>query len=325
MAKKNVTIRYLKAEFITSSIKEQKRSLSALLVDAFASSSFQTAQSRLMSVQDVNNTYLLIPEYTSNAEKDIYGLIVELSDVMNPILSIKSLKESTIKIEELYKEIEADGHDSQAIKNICYFFISKNNVVIQSVKSLTSKDFSLYLNWLVERYLKEDVAVVLKTPINNQNGVMKQIREISIADVQMMIQRKRVADSVAESSHSHDLAITKRGLIKSILSMMREEGQLPDYIPDELIKVSLKLTVDQRKWQKHKDEEKVQEALEVNCRHIAEDVVVKLQDGSTVTAAELHFKKTFPLEHTPGNYPNATELMEKMQAYLKEVLYGYAY
>lgn len=319
MAKKNITIKLLKAEFISPSIKKQTKKLSDLLIESFESGFFNTAEKRLFELKDIYNNYLLIPTYSLHDKNDIFGSLVELSDLKNPLLSMKSLKEKTIDIESLYKEIEEEDKDSQVIKNICFFYIGGNNIVLQSNKHLTSKDFNLYLNWILKKIISTDISVILRTPINDQKYILKQIKEIMISDADLVLQSKILKSKNGKGTSVSDLNITNRGLINTIISLIKEEGELPEYIPDELVKVSLRLTVDQRKWQKHKDEDKVRQALEVNCRNIPEDIVIKLQDGSTVTATELQYKRTISIDHTLSGVPDSTQLLDNMYAFFKEV------
>lgn len=319
MPKKNVTIKLLKAEFISSSIKKQTMKLSDLLKESFESGHLNTVKNRLFELGEESNNYFLIPEYILHNKNDLFGSLVELSDLKNPLLNIESLNEKTIHIESLYKEIEQEGGDSQVIKNICFFYISGNNIVLQSNKHLTSKDFNLYLSWLLKKLISNDISVILRTPINDQKYMLKQIKEIMISDAGLVLQSKTLKNKDEKGFSVSDLNITSRGLIKTIMSFIKEEGALPEYIPDELVKVSLKLTVDQRKWQKHSNDDKVKQALEVNCRNIPDDIVIKLQDGSTVTATELQYKRTVSIEHTLSGVPDSTQLLNYMYEFYKEV------
>jgi len=320
LKKKNIVIKYFQAEILVASLKEPSASLNDLLVESLESLEMKTAEKRLMEEVELPNNYILIPEHTKLSDKSIYGSLVELSDIKNPLITIRSLKNKSIKIEALFKEMEQQGLDSQSIKTVCYFYINKNNLILQSTKNLTQKDFSTYINWIINKHIPNKYTVLLKTPImSGKRKILGEIKEIQIADAQMLLHEKRTAEYVAEKSDTSDYSISNRSLISRILSYAKEEGALPDYIPEDVVKVSLKLTVDNRKWQKHPDEEKIRKTLEVNCRNIPDDVVVKLQDGSTITASELHCKKTISINHTLSGLPDNKVLLEEFQRYLGEV------
>lgn len=328
MAKKQVKIRYLKAEFVSSSLQQLPSSLSKVIIQAFSSDRFNSVEKRLKPENDLGSSYLLIPQYNSTSTSEIWGSIIELSDLKSPILSGKNLKDPQVNIDELFQEVDGDGQGNQSIKNLCHFLIKGNDVILQSVRSITPRDVSGYFNWIIEQHLKTDTGIVFRATIKEATHVTKQIKEIQIADFEKIPissrqgQSRSISRSGQASFGEDNRPITKKNIIQSILSLIREEGDLPDYIPDEMIQVSLKLKVNQRAYQKHKDEDKVREALEANLRHISEHVVVTMQDGSKLRADSLQHSRIVQIEHTPANYPNISDLLTSMRVFLQEVKNG---
>ena len=309
---KNVKLTYYKAIIVPSgSAVKLKYNLETLFMEFLKEK--HKVRDRFRSISTLDNVFHLIPEYNYH-QGYIFAPLAELSDIPSPSINRESFSSDSINLKELYEEFEEEHKDkpkSSIIKDYCFFLIKGNKIITQKIRPINLKDFERYFNWALEDKLEEGQKIILEAPTKTDICNIDSVKEITLGD--------NYFSSLAPSSSvtsEKNVALKKRSLVKSILDICKDSGSLEDYIPEELVTVTVNLKVNNRAWQKHSTEDKVKKALEVDLRNIPDEVKIKLSNGVEYNAHELRWNKSARIRFTDNGYPDEESMKQEMISWL---------
>ncbi len=247
--------------------------------------------------------------FYENFNDYIFGLMINMGIGVTEEISQNTLDKKQAKLEDLNKDAKKDIAGFK--KDMYYFCLKNDKLVLTGGKKKNMKSFELYINWLLD--LNEDRYIVIPMISKlKKNTTFNDIRSIELDKV--LLNDTRLEDIKKESSKFQKIFDATKNLKEEIIKIIAQSNNLTDSEIKNIINAKIIFTIKNRK---SKDMEEIRKTLK-----IIDTDYFKIIDnkGREISAENIIEKKDIKVRKTKdNNYIDTNDLKNQMVEYLESI------
>lgn len=239
---------------------------------------------------------------TTSYNNGIFCCFIKMKKGAAANISAKLLAMKEFKLEDTTKEDNAEisGH----IKDYTYFFLTDKYLILKSghIKFI---EIETYLNWLLKKntkkYEKDNSVLTLSAHID-KNYDLSKIKTIELTNGAKISKEQTVAAVITD-------------IVKGLKEKLQEAQPFENIDPNDILSAIISFKLKNHSKKSKKDNEKLLQHL---IRLFRDDAIFKDKNNSTIQLETVK-KKTEIYVYYTGDYPDSSELANKMQNFINEI------
>lgn len=249
--------------------------------------------------------------FCKKVDNHLFGLMINMGKGHVEEIPIQTLDKKEATLFDLEKDIKE--HIAGFKKNMYYFCIYKNILILSGNKDKSMKSFDLYINWLFNLLNDRYYIHPMISDAKEDNLTLDNIKTIEVDNVILNSYEEANNENVTVKKEIFNLSNKFKNFIIKMIS--KEDINISETDVKNIIDAKVVFTI--KKSKKGSNIESIKKALKV-----LDTDYVKITDkkGRKISSEKIFEKRTIPLEYNENGYIDEDDLMMKMSDYIKEII-----
>ncbi len=248
--------------------------------------------------------------FCKKVDNHLFGLMINMGKGHVEEIPVQTLEKKQATLLDLEKDIKE--HIAGFKKNMYYFCIYKNILILSGNKDKSMKSFDLYVNWLFELLDDRYYIHPMISDAKKDNLTLDNVKTIEVDNVIL-----NTDDSNNENVTFKKEIFNLSNKFKNVIIKMinREDINISETDVRNIIDAKVIFTIKRSK--KGTNVEAIKKALKV-----LDTDYVKIVDkkGRKISSEKILEKRNIPLKYNKDKYIDEGDLMRKMSDYIKEII-----
>ncbi|KLI15204.1 hypothetical protein [Brachyspira hyodysenteriae] len=249
--------------------------------------------------------------FCQKVDNHLFGLMINMGKGHVEEIPVQTLDKNQARLLDLEKDIKE--HIAGFKKNMYYFCIYRNILILSGNKDKSMKSFDLYVNWLFELLDDRYYIHPMISDVKEDNLRLDNIKTIEIDNVILNNYDESNNENVTFKKEIFNLSNKFKNFL--IKKLRREDTNIAETDIRDIIDAKVIFTI--KKSKKGSNIESLKKALKV-----LDTDYVKIIDkkGRKISSENILEKRNIPLKYNNDNYIDEGDLMRKMADYIKEII-----
>lgn len=254
---------------------------------------------------------LILHYFVKKVDNHLFGLMINMGKGHVEEIPVQTLDKNQARLLDLEKDIKE--HIAGFKKNMYYFCIYRNILILSGNKDKSMKSFDLYVNWLFELLDDRYYIHPMISDVKEDNLRLDNIKTIEIDNVILNNYDESNNENVTFKKEIFNLSNKFKNFL--IKKLRREDTNIAETDIRDIIDAKVIFTI--KKSKKGSNIESLKKALKV-----LDTDYVKIIDkkGRKISSENILEKRNIPLKYNNDNYIDEGDLMRKMADYIKEII-----